>query len=170
MAWLRKTYDEFVGVGSYEDVTRAYMLHIITCTLFVDKSDVYINARYMCLFSRLEDTSWAWTCAALTLLYTTLGVVIVFETKQLADYWVCYRYTWNYYLLLISYLIVIDSIYHVLCLYFDINTGYTNIYLTYVTWVCSISLWGPHGRRDGRSDKHIPVVLLSTGEGSMRWL
>lgn len=57
MSWLRKTYKELVAAGSYEAVVREYMLHLGACTLFVDKSGVYIDAWYMCLFSSLEVTS-----------------------------------------------------------------------------------------------------------------
>lgn len=81
MSWLQKMYNELVVDESYEVAARAYMLHIITCTLFADKSDVYIDAQYVCLFSRLEETSWARGGVALPLLYTTLRVTTVFETK-----------------------------------------------------------------------------------------
>lgn len=63
-----------------------YMLHLITCIVFVDKSGVYIDAMYACLFSNLKVTSWVYGCATLTILYTTLGVATVFETIQLAGY------------------------------------------------------------------------------------
>lgn len=86
MSWLRKTYDELVEVGSYEVVARVYMLHLIACTLFVDKSGVYIDARYVGLLSSLDVTSWVWGCATLTILYTTLGVATIFETRQLTSY------------------------------------------------------------------------------------
>lgn len=46
------------------------MLHLVTCTLFADKSGVYIDDWHMCLF----------------ILYTTLIVVNVFETRQLVGY------------------------------------------------------------------------------------
>lgn len=55
MYWLRKTYDELVAVGSYEVAARMYMLHLVTCTLFADKSGVYVDTRYV--FSSLEVTS-----------------------------------------------------------------------------------------------------------------
>lgn len=50
-----------------------------------DKSSVYINARYVWLFS-LDVTSWAWGCAMLTIMYTSLRVETIFETKHLAGY------------------------------------------------------------------------------------
>lgn len=83
MFWLRHTYGELVVARSYEVVARLYMLHH---TLFADKSGVYIDAWYVFLFSSLDITSWAWRCAALTILYTVLGVATIFETRQPAGY------------------------------------------------------------------------------------
>lgn len=42
------------------------------------------------------------------------------------------------------------------------------LHITAVTRGCNIAQWGLHGRRDGRPFRHIPVVLLSTGRGSVR--
>lgn len=54
MSWFRQTYDELVATGSYETSARVHMLHLVTCTLFANKSGVYIDARYVCLFSSLD--------------------------------------------------------------------------------------------------------------------
>lgn len=62
------------------------MLHLVTCTLFADKSHVYIDAQYLWLFSRLEHISWTWRCGALIIIYASLGVATAFQTKQLAGY------------------------------------------------------------------------------------
>ncbi|CAL5199511.1 unnamed protein product [Lathyrus oleraceus] len=62
------------------------MLHLVTCTLFADKSRVYIDAQYSWLFSRLKHISWTWGCGALIIIYAAFGVVTAFETKQLAGY------------------------------------------------------------------------------------
>lgn len=86
MSWLLKTYDELVAARSYEVVAKVYLLHLIACTLFADKSGVYIDSRYICLFSSLDVTSWAWDCAILTIWYITLAVATIFETKQLTGY------------------------------------------------------------------------------------
>lgn len=86
MSWLRDRYEELVTAQMYEVVVRVYILHLVVCTLFVDKSGVYIEVRYMWMFSSLDDTNWVWRCAALTILYLTLGVATIFETRQLAGY------------------------------------------------------------------------------------
>ena len=65
----------------YEAAARVYMLHLVTYTPFEDNPSVYIDARYVWLFSSLDVTSWAYGRIALTILYTTLGVAIIFETR-----------------------------------------------------------------------------------------
>lgn len=77
MFWLRDMYEELVVTWMYEVVAMVYMLHLVACTLFSNKSSVYINARYMWMFSSLDVTNWAWGCMALTILYTTLGVAAI---------------------------------------------------------------------------------------------
>lgn len=57
MSWLWDMYEELVAAYRYEVVSRVYMLHLVACTLFIYKSGVYINARYMWLFSSLDVTS-----------------------------------------------------------------------------------------------------------------
>lgn len=84
--WLRDRYYELVEAQMYEPTTRVYMLHLLTCTFFANKSVVYIDARYMWLLSNLDDTNWDWGCIALTILYETLRVVNASETKQLVGY------------------------------------------------------------------------------------
>ncbi|XP_058754186.1 protein MAIN-LIKE 2-like [Vicia villosa] len=86
LSWLRDRYGELVGHGMFEEAFRVYMLHLVGCTFLADKSHVYINAKYMWLFNRLEHCSWACGCAALTILYGALGEATVFETRQLVDY------------------------------------------------------------------------------------
>lgn len=76
--WLRKTYNEVVAVGSYEVAARMYMLYLIACNLFADRSSFYIDTLHVCLFSSLEVTNWAWGCIVLTIMYTTLGVMTIF--------------------------------------------------------------------------------------------
>lgn len=86
MHWLRSTYAELVAAGRYQAAARAYMLHLVACTLFADKSGVYIDVRYLSLFSALDTSSWAWGVAALTMLYTALDAASQPETRQLAGY------------------------------------------------------------------------------------
>ncbi|XP_058734119.1 protein MAIN-LIKE 2-like [Vicia villosa] len=95
ITWLRDLYHNLVEAHKYETAARTYMLHLVACILFVDKSRVYNDAQYLWLFSSVEHTSWAWGCTPLTIQYTTFGVANVFETRQLAGY-LCIFQCWIY--------------------------------------------------------------------------
>ncbi|XP_058784041.1 protein MAIN-LIKE 1-like [Vicia villosa] len=86
MSWLRRIYEELVDAGRYQDAARAYMLHLGACTLFANKSGVYIDVCYLSLFSTLNTPCWAWEVAALMMLYMTLDVASRLDTGQLAGY------------------------------------------------------------------------------------
>ncbi|XP_058755208.1 protein MAIN-LIKE 2-like [Vicia villosa] len=86
MSWLRKVYQELVDAGRYQDAARAYMLHLVACTLFADKSAYYLDVCHLTLFSDLDTSCWAWGVAVLTILYTTLDAASRLDTKQLAGY------------------------------------------------------------------------------------
>lgn len=45
MSWLLERYDELVMTRSYVVSIRVYMLHLVACTLFMDKSGIYIDDR-----------------------------------------------------------------------------------------------------------------------------
>lgn len=59
LSYLRDRYVDIVHQGMYEASARVYMLHLVGCTILADKSHVYINMKYMWLFSFLEHCSWA---------------------------------------------------------------------------------------------------------------
>ncbi|XP_058756320.1 protein MAIN-LIKE 1-like [Vicia villosa] len=54
MSWLRKVYQQLVDAGRYEAAARAYMLHLVACTLFADKYAYYIDVHYLTPFSDLD--------------------------------------------------------------------------------------------------------------------
>lgn len=86
ISWLRERYTTLVDASMYEVATRVYMLHLVGCNIIVDKSHVFIDAICMSLFTDFHHVNWVSRCATLTVLYTTLGEVFVFETGQLVGY------------------------------------------------------------------------------------
>ncbi|XP_058784417.1 protein MAIN-LIKE 2-like [Vicia villosa] len=72
--------------GRYQVAARMYMLHLVACTLFADKSGVYIDVHYLSLFSALDTLCWAWRVAALKMLYMALDVVSCPDTRQIVGY------------------------------------------------------------------------------------
>ncbi|XP_058775535.1 protein MAINTENANCE OF MERISTEMS-like [Vicia villosa] len=86
MSWSRKVYQEILDLGRYQAATRVHMLHIVACTLFADKSEVYINVLYLSLLSDLETPYWTKGVAALTMLYTTFDAASRPDTRQFVGY------------------------------------------------------------------------------------
>ncbi|XP_058734224.1 protein MAIN-LIKE 1-like [Vicia villosa] len=86
MSWLRRIYQELVHAERYQAAARAYVLHLVACTLFADKSGVYVDVHYLSLFSALDTPCWAWGVAALTMLYAALDAAYRPNTRQLAGY------------------------------------------------------------------------------------
>lgn len=54
------------------------MLHLGGCTILENKSHIYVDVEYMWLFNILEHCSWELGCAALTILYSSLGEATIF--------------------------------------------------------------------------------------------
>jgi len=49
--WLHKVYKEWVIHHRWEYATHIYLLHLVRCTIFVDKSVTYVNVSYLLLFN-----------------------------------------------------------------------------------------------------------------------
>ncbi|XP_068471911.1 protein MAIN-LIKE 1-like [Phaseolus vulgaris] len=87
LSWLRDIYEECCAQEAWECAARAYLLHLLGCTIFADKSATYVSISYLLLFSNLHMChGYAWGAATLTYLYEHLGDASYFNTKQLASY------------------------------------------------------------------------------------
>ena len=74
MSLFRDRYEKHVEDHKYQGAAKAYMLDLVACTIFADKSEVYIDVRYLSLFNTLDTTCWTWGVTSLTMLYMELGV------------------------------------------------------------------------------------------------
>lgn len=81
-------YDDEGSTAESEDAaTRAYLLFLVGCTLFADKSGYSTSARYIELFRDLDAVnSYAWGTSALAYLYDHLGYASYASTTQLGGY------------------------------------------------------------------------------------
>ncbi|XP_058776355.1 uncharacterized protein LOC131650670 [Vicia villosa] len=61
------------------------MLHLVACTLFADKSGVYIDVQYLSLFRALDTPCWDWGVVVLTMLYTTLDAAFRPDTTYVGS-------------------------------------------------------------------------------------
>ena len=70
-----------------EFATRAFLLHLVGCTLFDDKSATSVVVVYLELFRDLSMVgSYAWGAACLAYLYRQLTIATRFEVRQLGGY------------------------------------------------------------------------------------
>ncbi|XP_028072408.1 protein MAIN-LIKE 2-like [Camellia sinensis] len=68
-------------------VGRAYLLFLLGCTLFNDKTGIRVPVVYLSLLSDLTTvSSYAWSAAALAYLYRQMGYASRSGMKQIADY------------------------------------------------------------------------------------
>ncbi|KAJ1376305.1 Phosphatidylinositol-specific phospholipase C, X domain [Sesbania bispinosa] len=87
LGWLRDLYANSVQQGNLDVATRAYLLHLVGCTIFADKSDTLARVSYLDLFKDLHMVgTFAWGAAALAFLYENLKDASFHNTRQIAGY------------------------------------------------------------------------------------
>jgi len=84
LSWLRSHYNTCYENEDSEFAARVYLLHLIRCTIFVDKSATSISISYLPLFCDLAVCGgYALGAAALAHMYDKLGDASLAGTKQL---------------------------------------------------------------------------------------
>jgi hypothetical protein len=91
LEWLRNRFGNFnkqlANYPSSECVARAYLLYMLGCTLFVDKSSVRVPVSFLRLLENLEEVNmYSWGAACLAHLYRQLGCASRYATTQIAGY------------------------------------------------------------------------------------
>jgi hypothetical protein len=86
--WLYECYQRNVHhYWRFDCAGRAYMLMLVGCTIFADKSYTRVDAKWLPLFRDLDTlNTFSWASAALVCLYDNLNDASVFSTKALAGY------------------------------------------------------------------------------------
>jgi len=85
--WLYRLFDMHHQTGMLDCAARAYMLLLVGCTIFTDKSFTLVEAKYLPLFRNLSNCGrYCWGAAALVTLYEHLGDGSMFTCKQLGGY------------------------------------------------------------------------------------
>ena len=112
LSWLRDVYNSCCEREQWEFAARAYLLHLVGCTIFADKSGTLIRVSYLALFRDLGLCGrYAWGVAALVYLYEQLGDASFVSTKQLSGY--------------LPLLQVLKYIAVLFCFLYDISNGVT---------------------------------------------
>ena len=90
LLWLRDNFSTITDVSSDDDIefaTRAFLLHLVGCTFFADKSATSVVVVYLELFWDLSMVgSYAWGAACLAYLYMQLTTATKFEVRRLGGY------------------------------------------------------------------------------------
>lgn len=74
LSWLREVYEEACVHGRWDCAARAFLLHLVGCTIFADKSATSVSVSYLGLFEDLPMCGgYSWGSAALTHMYEQLS-------------------------------------------------------------------------------------------------
>ncbi|XP_052730107.1 protein MAIN-LIKE 1-like [Vigna angularis] len=87
LSWLRDIYVEHCEQQQWEYAARAYLLHLVGCSIFADKTATSIRVSYLLLFRNVHTCGrYAWGVAALAYMYDQLGDANLASTRQMAGY------------------------------------------------------------------------------------
>ena len=90
LEWLRDLFGDVTDADPKEHIrhaARAYLLYILGCTLFTDKSGTRVPVLYLRLLMNLDQArTYAWGAAALAHLYRQLGFATRSGVRQIAGY------------------------------------------------------------------------------------
>lgn len=88
--WLKRTFMNIQDSSSDEEIhhdSRAYLLFLLGCTLFVDKSGTMVSVVYLALLDNLSLTgTYAWGGAWLAYMYRQLGICE--QKRGQSDQWI----------------------------------------------------------------------------------
>ncbi|KAH6756892.1 hypothetical protein C2S53_006694 [Perilla frutescens var. hirtella] len=90
LRWLQSRFSELASKDNDRDAVyaaRAFLVYILGCTLFTDKTGDRISCNYLRLFEDIEEFgSYAWGAAGLAFLYRQLGVASHVGCRQIASF------------------------------------------------------------------------------------
>ncbi|XP_006584222.1 protein MAIN-LIKE 2-like [Glycine max] len=87
LGWLRDLYESQCRARRWVVVARTYLLHLVGCTLFANKSSTHVHVVHLKAFRDLAQAGgFAWGAAALVHMYDHLNVASQASTRQLGGY------------------------------------------------------------------------------------
>ncbi|KAL5154399.1 Protein MAIN-LIKE 1 [Glycine soja] len=87
LGWVRDIYEKRCQVRRWIVAARAYLLHLVGCILFANKSATYVHVVHLDAFRDLAQSGgYAWGVAALVHMYDQLDEACRTTTRQLAGY------------------------------------------------------------------------------------
>ncbi|XP_028195151.1 protein MAIN-LIKE 1-like [Glycine soja] len=96
LRWVRDIYEMRCQARRWIVAARAYLLHLVDCTLFANKSETYVHVVHLDAFCDLgQSDGYAWGVAALIHMYDQLDEASRTTTRQIAGYLTLLQY-WIY--------------------------------------------------------------------------
>ena len=87
LSWLRDVYELKIEACEWIVAVRAYLLHLLGCTLFANKSATHVHVVFLdSLRDLTRSVGYAWGVAALVHMYDNLNDASKSTTWQLAGY------------------------------------------------------------------------------------
>ncbi|KAH1202852.1 Protein MAIN-LIKE 1 [Glycine max] len=87
LQWVRDIYERRFQAGHWTTAARAYLLHLLGCTLFANKSATNVHVVYLEALHDLSMTErYAWGVTALVHMYVQLNDASMSHSRQLGGY------------------------------------------------------------------------------------
>lgn len=90
LEWLRTCFSDVTDADSEHEIqcaARAYLLYLLGCTLFVDKTGTRVQVQYLRLLTNLDTVShYAWGAGCLAWLFRQFGFASRAGVKQIGGY------------------------------------------------------------------------------------
>ncbi|XP_040870139.1 protein MAIN-LIKE 2-like [Glycine max] len=87
LSWLRDMYQSRCRARQWVAVARAYLLHLVGCTLFANKSATHVHVVHLQAFRDLAQAgTFSWGAVALVHSYDQLNEASQAPTRQMAGY------------------------------------------------------------------------------------
>ncbi|XP_028220395.1 protein MAINTENANCE OF MERISTEMS-like [Glycine soja] len=87
LQWVRDIYERRCQAGHWTVAARTYLLHLLGCTLFANKSATNVHVVYLEAFRDLSMTErYAWGVATLVHMYDQLNDASMSHSRQLGGY------------------------------------------------------------------------------------
>ena len=87
LQWVHDIYERRCQAGHWTVAARAYLLHLLGCTLFANKSATNVHAVFLEALRDLSQTGrYAWGVAALVHMYDQLNDASISNSRQLGGY------------------------------------------------------------------------------------
>ena len=87
LSWLQEIYHSKCEAGHWTVVAQVYLLHLLGCILFANKSTTHVHVVFLDAFRDLSQSgSYAWGAAAQLHMYDNLNDACKSYNRQLAGY------------------------------------------------------------------------------------